>query len=256
MAFLNRFFSRRNQLHWGVLLAAISLAGCASFTADTTLPVTVVASPNQDVRRPTMVVLHYTTNDDVDHSIDTLTSAIRKVSAHYLIARDGKLYQLVPEDRRAWHAGQSYWAGEADVNSRSIGIELDNNGYEPFEEQQINTLLSLLQDIQTRHKIKPGNVVGHSDVSPGRKIDPGAYFPWQRLAKSGFGLWCDTPEDAPATPDNLAVILTALGYDPRTAEASRQAFRAHYMANEDGTLNEDPSLELRLAQCLYNQKTK
>lgn len=249
-------FCKRKSLGLAIVLIAISLVGCASFKPDTALPVTVVASPNQDLRRPTMVVIHYTSNDDIKHSIDTLTSAARKVSAHYLIDRQGRLYQLVPEDRRAWHAGQSYWAGESDVNSRSIGIELDNNGSEPYDEPQISTLLNLLQDIQTRHRIKPASVVGHSDVAPGRKVDPGVYFPWRRLAASGFGLWCETPETATGASVSMATLLTALGYDPRIPEASLHAFRSHYLSHGDAGVADDASQEIKIAQCLYEQKLK
>lgn len=234
------------------VLVTVLLYGCTSFRPDTSLPVTVVASPNQDVRHPTIVVIHYTSNDDVAHSMDTLTSPGRRVSAHYLIGRQGELYQLVPEDRRAWHAGKSYWAGITDINSTSIGIEIDNNGSEAYEELQIQTLLSLLKDIQVRHKIQPANFVGHADVAPGRKVDPGPYFPWRRLADSGFGLWCD--DEGKALPDgesaDLATLLSALGYDPRVPEASRQAFRSHYLTTNGSVNHNDEIDERRIAQCL------
>ena len=123
-----------------------ALVGCASFKPDSTLPLSVVPSPNADERRPSLVVIHYTSNDDAAHSLKTLTSPERRVSAHYLISREGALYQMVPELRRAWHAGQAYWAGITDVNSASIGIELDNNGTEPYDEAQLATLQTLLQD--------------------------------------------------------------------------------------------------------------
>ncbi len=255
-AYDQRMFLKLKSHSLAIFLISISLVGCVSFKPDTALPVTVVASPNQDVRRPTMVVIHYTSNDDVEHSLDTLTSAVRKVSAHYLIDRQGRLYQLVPEERRAWHAGQSYWAGESDINSRSIGIELDNNASEPFDERQISTLLNLLQDIQTRHRIKPANIVGHSDVAPGRKVDPGVYFPWRRLAASGFGLWCESPEAVTESSETIEMLLTALGYDPRIPEASRLAFKSHYLNNGDGVIADDRSLEIKIAQCLYEQKAR
>lgn len=234
-------------------LSVTALAGCASFQPDTSLPVAVVASPNHDARHPTMVVIHYTSNDDIDHSLDTLTSAHRKVSAHYLIDRQGKLYQLVPEDRRAWHAGKSYWAGITDINSTSIGVELDNNGSEPYATEQIDTLLNLLGDIKIRHRIRARNIVGHSDVAPGRKIDPGVYFPWRRLAASGFGLWCDNPEEIMDASTDMLTILTLIGYDPSNPVAARQAFKTHYLTNEDGAILEDESRERKVAQCLQQQ---
>ena len=203
-----------------------------------------------------MVVIHYTTNDEARQSLETLTSPVRKVSAHYLIDQAGKLYQLVPENQRAWHAGQSYWAGVTDINSASIGIEIDNTGQQPFEEAQINSLLSLLADIQTRHKIRAANVVGHADIAPGRKVDPGPYFPWRRLAQSGFGLWCDNPGIDEASSVDLASLLVTLGYDPRLPDSSRIAFREHYLAKDDGTTIEDEVLERATAQCLLAQKNQ
>lgn len=235
---------------------AVLLSGCASFQPDTTLPTTVVASPNHDARQATMVVIHYTTNDDAADSLQTLTSPVRKVSAHYLIDRQGGLYQLVPENRRAWHAGQAYWAGVTDINSVSLGIEIDNAGNAPFDEAQIATLLNLLSDIQTRHKIRAANVVGHADVSPGRKVDPGPYFPWRRLAQAGFGLWCDQPIPDPDLTGDVSALLVQLGYDPRLPDSSRAAFREHYLAKGDGTTVQDEALERAMAQCLLEQRNQ
>jgi len=240
----------------GLLLLAGFLVGCAGFKADTALPVTVVPSPNLDDRRPSMVVIHYTSNDTAAHSLNTLTSPERRVSAHYLIARDGTLYQLVPENRRAWHAGQSYWAGLTDVNSASIGIELDNNGQEPYPEAQLKTLESLLQDLRARYRIQSENVVGHSDVSPGRKIDPGPYFPWQRLASTGLGLWCkNLPDEMTPIPWSLTAMLVVLGYDPRVPDASRDAFARRYLSDGQGSFHEDTALATRTAYCLIQQKS-
>lgn len=235
---------------------AVLLSGCASFQPDTTLPTTVIASPNQDARQATMVVIHYTTNDDAADSLQTLTSPVRKVSAHYLIDRQGGLYQLVPENRRAWHAGQAYWAGVTDINSVSLGIEIDNAGNAPFDEAQIATLLNLLADIQTRHKIRAANVVGHADVSPGRKVDPGPYFPWRRLAQAGFGLWCDQPVADPDATVDVSALLVQLGYDPRLPDSSRAAFRVHYLAKGDGSTVQDEALERGMARCLLEQRNQ
>lgn len=235
---------------------AVIMSGCASFQPDTRLPTTVVVSPNHDSRQATMVVIHYTTNDDAADSLQTLTSPVRKVSAHYLIDRQGGLYQLVPENRRAWHAGQAYWAGVTDVNSASIGIEIDNTGSEPFDDAQIVTLLSLLSDIQTRHKIRAANIVGHADVAPGRKVDPGPYFPWRRLAQAGFGLWCDQPVPDPDATVDVSALLVQLGYDPRLPDSSRAAFREHYLAKGDGTTIQDEALERAMARCLIEQRNQ
>jgi len=173
------------------------------------------------------------------------------VSAHYLIGRDGGIYQLVPENARAWHAGKSWWGGQTDINSASIGIELDNTGSEPFAEAQIEALLALLADIRQRHRIPAANFIGHADVAPTRKSDPSAFFPWKRLAQQGFGLWCDAPLP-PAPPGfDLPLTLTAIGYDPATPEASRQAFRLHFLAAAGAATEEE---EKSLAYCLLQSK--
>ena len=244
-------FRRASLALWGALVI-----GCASFQPDTTLPAKVVASPNHDARKATMIVIHYTTNDEAQHSLETLTSPVRKVSAHYLIDRQGGLYQLVPENRRAWHAGQAYWAGVTDVNSASIGIEIDNTGSEPFDDAQMVTLLSLLSDIQTRHKIRSANIVGHADVAPGRKVDPGPFFPWRRLAQAGFGIWCDNPDLDPESTADIGALLTELGYDPRLPDSSRAAFRDHYLAQGDGTTVQDEALERAMARCLLDKRNQ
>jgi N-acetylmuramoyl-L-alanine amidase len=210
----------------------------------------VEPSPNFDARRPNLVVLHHTSNASLDRALTTLTDPARKVSAHYLIGRDGQIVRLVEEKDRAWHAGASWWGGNTDLNSGSIGIELDNDGFEPFADAQIDALLLLLADITQRYDIPAANVVGHADIAPTRKVDPSARFPWRRLAEHGFGLWCDAPPPAPETLD-LTLTLAALGYSPATPEASRQAFRRHY-AGEHELLSE--AEEKALAWCIFNKK--
>lgn len=230
----------------------VLLAACAPLPPRTTLPASRVASPNFDERRPNFVILHHTSDDTAEEALDTLTSPLRKVSAHYLISRDGRIVQLVEENARAWHAGKSWWGGNSDLNSASLGIELDNNGSEPFADVQIEVLLALLGDIRQRYNIPAANFLGHADVAPTRKSDPSALFPWQRLASLGFGLWCDLPlPPAPASFD-LMLALTAIGYDPAAPEASRRAFRLHYMQD-----NPQPAAgeEHALAYCLFQKKS-
>lgn len=236
-----------------LLLGAIAIAigGCAPLKPDTTLPVVLMKSPNFDQRRPNLVILHHTTNDTVEQALHTLTSPIRAVSSHYLIARDGKIAQLVEENARAWHAGKSWWGGQTDINSASIGIELDNNGNEPFAEPQITALLALLDDIRNRYKIPPANFIGHADVAPTRKADPSVFFPWPILAQYGFGLWCERPFAPAPSGFNLQLALAAIGYDPTTPEASRQAFRLHYIRGEASLSDEE---EISLAYCLLQKK--
>lgn len=171
-------------------------------------------------KRPDLLILHYTGMIDTKAALDRLTDPRSKVSAHYLVDEDGTVFRLVDESMRAWHAGVACWEGESDVNSRSIGIELVNPGHEfgyrPFPEGQIASLIELAGDIVGRHAIRPWHVLGHSDVAPERKTDPGELFPWQRLARAGIGLF---PEAAP-TPDRAMSVmqvqetLREIGYDP------------------------------------------
>ncbi len=234
------------------LLAA--LAACAPLPTGQGHGALWQPSPNFDQRRPNYVILHQTSNDNLERALATLTDPQRGVSAHYLIGRDGSLLQLVDEAARAWHAGESWWAGDTDLNSASIGIELDNTGEEPFAEAQIAVLLDLLAELQSRHRIPSANFLGHGDVAPGRKVDPSRLFPWRRLAMRGFGLWCDLPAPpAPAGFDGMRG-LSALGYDISKPAAARQAFRRHFAGSEaDAELAPD---EESLLACLLQQKIR
>lgn len=240
-----------------VLTVATLLAACSPLsprpenaTGATLSGVSWQRSPNFDQRRPNLVIIHHTSNSTSEQALRTLTSPERKVSAHYLIDRDGSIVQLVSESDRAWHAGLSWWGGISDVNSTSIGIELDNTGSEPFADAQIDALLALLTDIRQRYPIPTANFIGHADVAPTRKDDPSMLFPWARLAAAGFGLWCDSPL-APA-PDgfDLALALAALGYDPATPDAAQRVFRHHYFGGDEATAEQENAL----AYCLLQQK--
>jgi len=234
-----------------VLLVATVLAACAPLRPQSDGSLRMEASPNFDERRPNLVVLHHTSDSTLDEALTTLTTPERKVSAHYLIGRDGEIVQLVEEKDRAWHAGQSWWGGNTDINSASIGIELDNDGEEPFPDAQIDVLLTLLGDLQQRYNIPRANFVGHADVAPGRKVDPSAWFPWRKLAERGFGLWCDAPLIPAPEGFDLTLALTALGYSPMTPDASRSAFRLHFAAGNEALAEED---EKALAYCLIKQR--
>ncbi len=228
--------------------AVLLLAACVQLPVYTSLPVDVRPSPNFGERRPGFVIIHHTTNDTAERAVATLTDPLRQVSAHYLVARDGRIIYLVDEKMRAWHAGDSYWGGNRDINSASIGIELDNNGREPFAEPQIAALLLLLADVKARWNIPTANFLGHGDVAPGRKVDPSAWFPWQRLAAAGFGLWCDPPYDpAPAGVADVT-LLAALGYEVAVPWSAVAAFKRHWApADMTETLSED---QRGMLQCL------
>ncbi|HEX7130682.1 MAG TPA: N-acetylmuramoyl-L-alanine amidase [Rhodanobacteraceae bacterium] len=217
-----------------VITSAVLLAGCAIAPQPPRNPLAIwVPSPNHNARQPTLIVLHFTGEHSVQRALDVLRSrnSAGPVSAHYLIGRDGVIYQLVPETARAWHAGVSQWGNSEDVNSDSIGIELDNDGEEPFAQPQMDSLLRLLVDITTRLDIPRTHVVGHSDVAPTRKDDPGLWFPWSELAARGFGLWYDAGPlpDPPPGFDPIAA-LRLIGYDVSDPVAAIVAFHRHYRA--------------------------
>jgi N-acetylmuramoyl-L-alanine amidase len=175
-----------------------------------------------------MLVLHYTGMTSGAAALSRLCDPEAKVSSHYAIDEDGTVYMLVPEDRRAWHAGVSCWAGETNINARSIGIELVNPGHEfgyrAFPDAQIAALTTLCHSILMRHPIPSARVLGHSDVAPMRKEDPGELFPWERLARAGIGLW---PQKAEGAPD--AGQLARFGYDPNAApDKLITAFQRHF----------------------------
>jgi N-acetylmuramoyl-L-alanine amidase len=185
-------------------------------------------SPNFDPRTvpPSILVLHYTGMRTGEEAIARLRDPEAKVSAHYVVEEDGRIFTLVAEERRAWHAGVSFWRGRRNINGESIGIEIVNPGHEfgyrPFPEPQIAAVIELIGDIRTRWSIEDRDIVGHSDVAPARKDDPGELFPWRRLAEAGHGLWAEAPA-APGNPigegeEGAAVFalqagLTRLGYD-------------------------------------------
>lgn len=234
-----------------VLAACSSLPERTGLPQYTPLPVTQRPSVNFGARRPNFVILHHTADNSAEESLRTLTQPRFEVSSHYLIGRDGRLYYLVDEMARAWHAGESYWGGNTDLNSASIGIELDNNGKEPFAAPMIDTLLSLLADIKARYKIPTANFLAHGDIIPGRKVDPSRFFPWKRLAERGFGVWCDPPY-LPAASSDDALLLAALGYDVSRLDAARGAFRRRFLA-DDSTVSLTDN-ERALLQCLIARK--
>jgi len=190
-------------------------------------------SPNHDARPKggliDILVLHYTGMKTAEEALARLCDPAARVSAHYTIDRDGTVYAHVPEERRAWHAGISFWAGARDVNARSIGIEIVNPGHEfgyvPFACEQIAAVIDLAGAIVARHGIAPKRVLGHSDVAPARKRDPGELFPWERLAEFGIGVWPKALEPR----GDFAANLVRYGYDPEApAKDVVTAFQRHF----------------------------
>ncbi len=187
-----------------------------------------------------MLVLHYTGMRSAEAALKRLCDPAARVSAHYCIDEDGTVTRLVREDMRAWHAGVAYWRGHDDVNARSIGVELVNPGHEfgyrPFPEVQVTALILLAAAIVRRHGIPARNIVGHSDVAPSRKQDPGELFPWARLARAGLGLW---PEPLSADPEDVTMMLADFGYNTDEA-GSIAAFQRHFRPSRiDGVADEE-----------------
>lgn len=237
-----------------LLLCALVLAAC-THTPPRNPMAQWVPSPNHDVRRPTLIVVHFTQQGSVEESLHTLRTANShgRVSSHYLVGKDGSLYQLVADEHRAWHAGAGSWQGMGDVNSFSIGIELDNNGSEPFTGPLVETLLALLEDLTERWNIPRGNVIGHSDLAPTRKVDPGPLFPWQRLHEAGFGIWPEPAlmTDPPADFDPL-LALERIGYAVDAPEATIRAFRHRFRGMEGTQLDAE---DLRVLHALWQAQS-
>jgi N-acetylmuramoyl-L-alanine amidase len=193
-------------------------------------------SPNFDDRSlpVTMVVLHYTGMQDAASAIARLADPEAKVSCHYLVAEDGTVVRMVDEARRAWHAGRSHWRGVTDINSASVGIEIVNPGHEwgyvPFPDEQIDAVIRLVADIKQRHAITRGNVVGHSDIAPARKQDPGELFPWGKLARLRLALPRPTKNlvDPGWSDAGFLLALERFGYDVADATAAVTAFQRRF----------------------------
>lgn len=243
-------------------------------------------SPNFDERTQEidMLVLHYTGMDSADLALERMRDPEAKVSSHYMVYEDGRIVRLVPERLRAWHAGLSRWQGDEDLNSRSIGIEIANKGHnilmpdgslEPYPDAQIESVMTLCKSILRRHAIPASRIVGHSDITPPRKTDPGEHFPWRRLADSGIGLW-------PAALDNSALMgrgidqgengeaakrlqsaLAEIGYDieqsgrldAKTMEVVRAFQRRFVQEKVDGLVDLKTALMIEAVRALYSSSS-
>ena len=231
-----------------VAALTVLLAACAHSGPRNPLA-TWVPSKNFDERRPVVIVLHYTEQDSVEQSLDTLRSRNSggRVSSHYLLGKDGKIYQLVSDAKRAWHAGAGRWGAITDVNNASIGIEIDNDGKSPFPDAQIDSLIVLLRDLTTRLRIPPTQIIGHSDLAPTRKIDPGPMFPWKRLHDAGFGLWQADPSQDPPAGFDPWLALQAIGYSTDNRADTVRAFHHRFRGMEGTELD---AQDLRILHAL------
>ena len=198
-----------------------------------------VGTTNFGMRKPNFVIIHHTAQTACDTTLKTFTLPRTQVSAHYVICKDGTINHMLNDYLRAWHAGNSKWGNVTDVNSVSIGIELDNNGFEPFSEAQIKSLLDVLKKLKKDNNIPTANFIGHADIAPKRKVDPNKYFPWQQLAANGFGYWYDTANVK--LPENFDAMqaLRIIGYDTRDTVAAIRAFKLHFVQNDSTPILND-----------------
>ncbi len=225
-----------------------------------------VGTTNFNLRKPNYVVIHHTAQDSIQQTLTTFTLPRTQVSSHYVIAKNGEIFHMLNDYYRAWHGGIGKWGNNTDLNSSSLGIEIDNNGKEEFTELQIISLIELLEEIKEKYSIPAENFIGHSDIAPSRKVDPNANFPWKRLAKEGFGLWYDDAEvkklkleaeffkpnplainlnsrlntripfiDKLVFPEvipagfNVENALKIIGFDTSDLEAAKSAFKLHFI---------------------------
>lgn len=201
-----------------------------------------IGTVNFNLRKPNFIIIHHTAQDSIQQTIKTFTLTRTQVSAHYVIADNGNVVQMLNDYLRAWHAGKGSWGKDTDINSSSIGIELDNNGNEPFSEAQITSLMALLSKLKKQYGIPAQNILGHSDIAPTRKMDPSAYFPWKTLAENGFGIWPeDTVLPAPLNFDP-EIGLRIIGYDTKNLTAAIKAFKLHYIPSDTSAMVDENTI--------------
>ena len=229
-----KYKERAKQLASGLIKIPVD-----SIVADSLkYPEGFVGTTNFGLRKPNYVIIHHTAQNIWEQTLKTFTLERTQVSAHYVIANDGRVVQMVNDYLRAWHGGNAVWGRNTDINSASIGIELDNNGFKPFSENQIISLLALLTKLKKDYNIPTQNIIGHSDIAPSRKADPSKLFPWKLLALNSFGIWSDDIlEPAPAN-FNVEQALRIIGYNTKNLASAISAFKLHYIQTEvDSVLN-------------------
>lgn len=187
-----------------------------------------VGTTNLSLRKPNFVVIHHTAQNSCEQTLKTFTQTKTPVSAHYVICRDGSVHHMLNDLLRAHHAGVSKWGNTIDLNSSSVGIEIDNNGSEPFTDPQIASLLTLLDRLKKAYTIPTANFIGHADIAPGRKVDPSRYFPWQKLSQQGFGYWYDTTTVKVPVEFNPILALRVIGYDIKNEKNAIQSYKIHF----------------------------
>ncbi len=203
---------------------------------------------NFNLRKPNFVVIHHTAQQSCDQTLRTFTLERTQVSAHYVICKDGTVHHMLNDAFRAWHGGVGSWGSLTDLNSASIGIELDNNGSEPFPDIQLNSLMRVLDTLKKKYLIPTPNFIGHADIAPVRKVDPNVYFPWKTLAEKGFGNWYnDTTGMVLPTNFDAMHAMRLIGYNIKDTVAAIGAFKRHYVQDTARILNDaDRNIVYRL----------
>lgn len=222
------------------------------FSDSVLLPTHWVGTTNFNLRKPNLVIIHHTAQNSCDQTLKTFTLPRTSVSAHYVICKSGVSHHMLNDYMRAWHGGIGKWGNINDINSVSIGIELDNNGFEAFDSLQINSLISLLTRLKKDYNIPTANFIGHGDIAPTRKNDPNYLFPWKKLAEKGFGLWYDEQREEVPTNFNHLQALRIIGYDVKDTTAAIRSFKRHFLQDTTKTLNElDRSVLYNLQKKYY-----
>lgn len=211
-----------------------------------------VGTTNFNLRKPNIVVIHHTAQNSCDQTLRTFTLPRTQVSAHYVICKDGIVHHMLNDYLRAWHGGSGKWGAVTDINSGSIGIELDNNGKEVFSQSQLNSLILLLDTLKRKYNIPAANFIGHADMAPTRKNDPNVNFPWKQLADKGYGLWwSDTTGVLVPEHFNVTDAFKIIGYDVTDTTAVIQSFKRKFLQQEgSNTLNE---AERKILYTLYRR---
>jgi N-acetylmuramoyl-L-alanine amidase len=220
-------------------------------SAGQSIPVEWIGTTNFNLRKPNYVILHHTAQTSTAQTVKTFTMTKTQVSAHYVVGRNGEVVQMLNDYLRAWHGGAAKWGNVTDINSTSIGIELDNDGFEPYTDIQLNNLLLLLARLKKTYNIPAANFIGHGDIAPGRKIDPNVNFPWKKLAGKGFGLWYDELLELPSADFDPFLALRIIGYDISNKQAAVVAFKRHFI--QDDLSPQLTQLDLNV---LYNLQKK
>ena len=211
-----------------------------------------VGTTNFGLRKPDFVIIHHTAQNSCEQTLQTFASKPSQVSAHYVICKDGTIHHMLNDYLRAWQAGVSSWGNDKDINSSSIGIELDNNGFDSFPQVQINSLLTVLATLKKAYNIPTANFIGHSDIAPTRKKDPNVTFPWQLLSQNGYGLWYDDTANISVPGDfSSARALRIIGYSVKDTMATIVAFKRHFEMQDSSTILTDGDKKI-----LYNLMEK